>query len=44
MDYNRTYESSCNFYTFFGILLDAHTVQYGINFNSRIEIHLTYTK
>jgi hypothetical protein len=24
------------------MLLDAHAVQYGINFNNNIEIHLTY--
>jgi hypothetical protein len=29
---------------FFRILLDAHEVQYGINFNNSIEIHLTYKK
>jgi hypothetical protein len=28
----------------FCILLDAHAVQYGINFDNSIEIHLTYRK
>jgi hypothetical protein len=28
----------------FHILLDAHAVQYGINFDNSIEIHLTYRK
>jgi hypothetical protein len=28
----------------FHILLDAHVVQYGINFDTSIEIHLTYRK
>jgi hypothetical protein len=32
------------FSAIFGILLDAHGVQYGINFDNNIEIHLTYTK
>jgi hypothetical protein len=44
MDYNRTYEPSCNFSTIFHILLDAHAVQYGINFDNSKEIHLTDTK
>jgi hypothetical protein len=44
MDKNWTYESSCNFSTIFGILLDAHAVQYGIDFDNSIEFHLTYRK
>jgi hypothetical protein len=28
----------------FHILLDAHAVQYGINFDNNVEIHLTYKK
>jgi hypothetical protein len=44
MDYNGTYVPSCNYSVIFGILIDAHTVQYGINFYNSIEIHLTYTK
>jgi hypothetical protein len=28
----------------FRILLDALVVQYGINFNNSVEIHLTYRK
>jgi hypothetical protein len=28
MDYNGTYEPSCNFSIIFRILLDAHVVQY----------------
>jgi hypothetical protein len=28
----------------FHILLDAHAVQYGINFDNSVEIHLTYRK
>jgi hypothetical protein len=44
MDYNRTYEPSCNFSVIFCILLDAHAVQYGINFDNNVEIYLTYKK
>jgi hypothetical protein len=44
MDYNGTYESSCYFSAILHILLDAHAVQYGINFDVSIEIHLTYRK
>jgi hypothetical protein len=44
MDYNGTYEPSCNFYAIFGILLDAHAIQYRINLNNSVEIHLTYRK
>jgi hypothetical protein len=44
MDYNETYEPSYNFSTIFHILLDAHTIQYGINFDNCVEIHLTYRK
>jgi hypothetical protein len=44
MDYNGKYEPSCNFSTIFRILLDAHAVQYGINFDNNIEIYLTYRK
>jgi hypothetical protein len=40
MDYNRLYDPSCNFSTIFRILLDAHAVQYRINFDNNIEIHL----
>jgi hypothetical protein len=44
MDYNGTYETSCNFYAICFILLDAHAIQYGINFDNSVEIHLTYQK
>jgi hypothetical protein len=44
MDYNGTYEPSYNFYVFFGILLDAHATQYGINYDNNVEIYLTYRK
>jgi hypothetical protein len=44
MDYNGTYEPSCNFSRIFGILLDAHAIQYVINFDNNVEIHLTYRK
>jgi hypothetical protein len=32
------------FFAFFRILLDAHAVEYGINFDDSIESHLTYRK
>jgi hypothetical protein len=32
------------FKQFFCILLDAHTIQYGINFDNSVETHLTYRK
>jgi hypothetical protein len=44
MDYNGTYEPSCNFSAIFPILLGAHAVQYGFNFDESIEIHLSYRK
>jgi hypothetical protein len=44
MDYNGKYERRCNFSAIFCILLDAHAVQYGINFDNSIEIQLTYRK
>jgi hypothetical protein len=44
MDYNGTYEPSCNFSAIFYFLLDAHAVQYGINIYYSIELHLTYRK
>jgi hypothetical protein len=44
MDNNWTSEPSYNFSTIFHILLDAHTVQYEINFDNSIETHLTYRK
>jgi hypothetical protein len=44
MDYNGTYEPSCNFSAIFRIVLDAHGVQYGINFDNSVEIYLTYRK
>jgi hypothetical protein len=44
MDYIGTYEPSCNFYVIFDILLDAHVVQYEMNFDNSVEIHLTYRK
>jgi hypothetical protein len=44
MDCNETYEPSCNFSAIFHILLDAHAVQYGINFDNNVQIHLTYRK
>jgi hypothetical protein len=44
MDYIGKYERSCNFYAIFRILFYAHAVQYGINFNNSLEIHLTYRK
>jgi hypothetical protein len=31
-------------FVIFGILLDAHAVQFRINFDKNIEIHLTYRK
>jgi hypothetical protein len=37
-----TYELSCNFSAIFR--MDEHAVQYGINFNNSVEIHLTYRK
>jgi hypothetical protein len=40
MDYNGTYEPS----VIFCILLNAHVVQYGINFDDSVEIHFTYRK
>jgi hypothetical protein len=42
MDYNGKYEPSCNFSVILRILLDARAIQYGINFDNRVEIHLTY--
>jgi hypothetical protein len=44
MDYNGTSEPSCNFSTIFRILVDAHAVQYEINFDNILETHLTYRK
>jgi hypothetical protein len=44
MDHIGTHEPSCNFSVIFHILLDAHAVQYGINFDNNVEIHLTYKK
>jgi hypothetical protein len=44
MDYIGTIEPSCNFSAIFRILLDAHAVQYGINFDNSVETHLTYRK
>jgi hypothetical protein len=44
MIYNVTYEPSCNFSTIFRILLDAHAVQYVINFDNIVEIYLIYRK
>jgi hypothetical protein len=44
MDYNGISEPSCNFYAIFYFLLDAHAVQYGINFDNSVETHLTYRK
>jgi hypothetical protein len=32
------------FSAIFCILLDAHVVQYGINFDNNVEIHLTHRK
>jgi hypothetical protein len=42
MDYNGKYEPSCNFSAIFHILLDAHAIEYVINFDNSVEIHLTY--
>jgi hypothetical protein len=42
MDYNGKYEPSCNFSVILRILLDARAIQYGINFDNSVEIHLTY--
>jgi hypothetical protein len=42
MDYNGKYERSCNFSAIFCILLYAHAIQYGINFDNNIEIHLQF--
>jgi hypothetical protein len=44
MDYNGTYEPSCNLSAIFHILLDAHAIQYGINFDNSVENHFTYRK
>jgi hypothetical protein len=45
MDYNGIYEASYNFFfAILSILLDAHAIQYRINFDNSIEIHLTYIK
>jgi hypothetical protein len=44
MEYNGIYEPNCNFFVIFGILLDAYAVQYKINFDNNVEIHLTYKK
>jgi hypothetical protein len=44
MDYNGTYEPNYNFAAIFRILLDAHAVQYVINFDNSVKIHLTYRK
>jgi hypothetical protein len=44
MGYNGTYEPICYFSAIFHILLDAHVVQYGINFDNSVEIQLTYKK
>jgi hypothetical protein len=44
MDYNGPYEHTCNFSIILRILLDAHAIQYGINFDNNIAIHLTYSK
>jgi hypothetical protein len=44
MDYDGTYEPSCNFSAIFRILLDAHAVQYEINFDNSVEIHLNCMK
>jgi hypothetical protein len=32
------------FFAIFRILLHAHAIQYGINFDNSVEIHLTYRK
>jgi hypothetical protein len=44
MDYNGTYEPSYYFSIIFHTLLDAHAIQYGINFDNSVEIYLTYRK
>jgi hypothetical protein len=44
MDYNGKCEPSYNFVAIFRILLHAHAVQYGINFDNNVKIHLTYRK
>jgi hypothetical protein len=44
MNYNGTYEPSCIFLGIFRILLYAHVVQYGINFDNNVKIYLTYRK
>jgi hypothetical protein len=44
VNYNGTSEPSCNFSAIFRIVLDAHAVQYGINFDNNVETHLTYRK
>jgi hypothetical protein len=38
------HEFRCKFSVIFRILLDAHAVHYGINFDNSAEIHLTYGK
>jgi hypothetical protein len=37
-------ESNYNFWAIFGILLNTHVVQFGINFDNHVEIYLTYRK
>jgi hypothetical protein len=32
------------FFAIFGILLNAHVVQFGNNFDNHVEMHLTYRK
>jgi hypothetical protein len=44
MHYNGKYERSCNFFAIFNILLYARAIQYAINFDNSVEIHLTYRK
>jgi hypothetical protein len=38
------HEPSCHVCEIFDILLDAHAVQFVINFDNNIEIYLTYRK
>jgi hypothetical protein len=44
MDYNGKYGASCKFSAIFHVFLDAQAIQYGINFDNNVEIHLTYRK
>jgi hypothetical protein len=44
MDYIEMYEHKYIFYKIFGVLLEAHTVQFIITFDKHVEIHFNYRK